>query len=298
MHAGARLNTQGADMTSGPDFLCIGMGKSGTGWLYDQCLHHPDFWMPPIKELHYLDREQPRMITAEALLGRLLDRHEEEGGGPWSGDDKKELKFLKEAIEARRKHMDLEFYASMFRFKDERRSGDISPSYCSMPEDLIAQVLGRFPKIKVILMMRDPVARAWSHFAMKNRGKKVATDKLRDPEKFMRVFEGSKAFRKGSPATITQKWLRHVPPGQYRYYFFDDLQSDPEGLRCDILQFLGADPGKGDLDPGHNRKADKPKIDITPEIEAVLAEKFSGELRACAAIFGGHAAQWARKYGA
>lgn len=292
-----RLMKQEQDVAVGPDFLCIGMGKSGTGWLYDQCSHHPEFWMPPIKEMHYLDREQPRMITAEALLGRLIARHKEEGGGSWKVQDFKELKFLREAVAARRKRMDLEFYASLFRFKNDRFSGDISPSYCTMPEDLIGQVMARFPDIKVILMMRDPVARAWSHFAMKNRGKKVDTDKLRDPQKFMRLFEGSKAARKGSPASITLKWLRHVPPKQYRTFFFDDLQNDAGRLRTDILTFLGADPALGDLDPGHNRKADKPKIDITPEIEAVLAEQFAEELRACAAIFGGPAVDWARKYG-
>jgi Sulfotransferase family len=284
------------DQAVGPDFLCIGMGKAGTGWLYDQCSHHPEFWMPPVKELHYLDRDQPRMIAAQPLLDRHIARHKKEGG-VWKTQDFQEVKFLREVVAMRKKRMDIEFYASMFRFKGERFSGDISPSYCSMPEDLIAKTLERFPKVKVILMMRDPVARAWSHFAMKNRGKKVDTDKLRDPKKFMRLFEGSKATRKGSPAAITRKWLRHVPPSQYRHYFFDDLQSEPEKLRAEILTFLGADPDWGDLDPGHNRKADKPKIDITPEIEEVLAENFAEELRACAAIFGGHAAEWARKYG-
>src|SRR3954454_22181194 len=41
---------------SGPDFLCIGAQKAGTGWLYEQLRSHPDFWMPPMKELHYFDR--------------------------------------------------------------------------------------------------------------------------------------------------------------------------------------------------------------------------------------------------
>jgi Sulfotransferase family len=296
MHGRAMKQEQ--DVAAGPDFLCIGMGKSGTGWLYDQCSHHPEFWMPPIKEMHYLDREQPRMITAQTLLDNLVTRHKRDGGGTWKVQDYKELKFLREAIAARRKRMSLEFYAAMFRFKTGRVSGDISPSYCTMPEDLIAQVMERFPDIKVILMMRDPVARAWSHFAMKARGKKVDTEKLRDPKQFTRLFEGSKAARKGSPASITLKWLRHVPPKQYRHFFFDDLQSDAARLRHDILGFLGADPALGDLDPGHNRKADKPKIDITPEIEAVLAEQFAEELRACAAIFGGHAIGWAKKHGA
>src|SRR5215471_4218872 len=38
-----------------PDFLCVGAQKAGTSWLYQQLEPHPDFWMPPLKELHYLD---------------------------------------------------------------------------------------------------------------------------------------------------------------------------------------------------------------------------------------------------
>lgn len=64
------FKTQDGIAAEGPDFLCIGMGKAGTGWLYDQCAHHPDFWMPPIKEIHYLDREQPNLRAARRSLRR------------------------------------------------------------------------------------------------------------------------------------------------------------------------------------------------------------------------------------
>jgi hypothetical protein len=40
---------------AGPDFLCVGVHKGGTTWLYQQLDSHPDFWMPPLKELHYFD---------------------------------------------------------------------------------------------------------------------------------------------------------------------------------------------------------------------------------------------------
>jgi hypothetical protein len=43
-------------MQDGPDFICVGAQKAGTQWLYDQLAWHPAFWMPPVKELHYLDR--------------------------------------------------------------------------------------------------------------------------------------------------------------------------------------------------------------------------------------------------
>src|SRR5207245_8007632 len=44
------------DGDAGPDFLCVGAHKGGTTWLYQQLDSHPDFWMPPVKELHYLDQ--------------------------------------------------------------------------------------------------------------------------------------------------------------------------------------------------------------------------------------------------
>lgn len=37
----------------GPDFICIGMEKAGTGWLYDQVDHAEGAWMSPIKELNH-----------------------------------------------------------------------------------------------------------------------------------------------------------------------------------------------------------------------------------------------------
>jgi hypothetical protein len=33
--------------------------RAGTGWLYDQLKHHPDFWLPPVKELDYLNHSKP-----------------------------------------------------------------------------------------------------------------------------------------------------------------------------------------------------------------------------------------------
>src|SRR5215471_17299234 len=54
-----RRGTRGnrsATGNAGPDFLCVGAHKAGTTWLYRQLDSHPDFWMPPVKELHYFDQ--------------------------------------------------------------------------------------------------------------------------------------------------------------------------------------------------------------------------------------------------
>ena len=47
---------------AGPDFICIGAQKAGTTWLYWQLAAHPDFWMPPRKEIHYFNERGNRPI--------------------------------------------------------------------------------------------------------------------------------------------------------------------------------------------------------------------------------------------
>src|SRR5215218_4596058 len=61
----------------GPDFLCVGLQKAGTAWLYDQLELHPDFWMPPLKELHYF-KEKSRARRSRDLI----DNHVADLGGP------------------------------------------------------------------------------------------------------------------------------------------------------------------------------------------------------------------------
>ena len=39
-------------------------------------------------------------------------------------------------------------------------------------------------------------------------------------------------------------------------------------------------------------------MDLSDEGRAALAESVRDELRACARVFGGHAVEWARRYGA
>lgn len=281
----------------GPDFLCIGMGKSGTTWIFDQCQHHPDFWMPPIKELHYLDSEFPRK-TSNALLRRARK------GSPTSRDkagrrapQSRDLEFLKEMREFKGKPMNLERYSEMFRFKGDQITGDVTPSYCTLPEDLIARVMAKFPKVKVIFMIRDPVSRAWSHLLMKHRGGTVEAAGLQEPDKFRVVLQASKITKIGSAAELERKWLRHVPPSQYRHYFFDDLTVDSNAVSIDLLTFLGADPARNPVETTHNRKANKLKLPMSNEVRDILVQQFKGELADCARYFGGHALGWAAKYG-
>src|SRR5437667_372467 len=59
---------------SRPDFLCVGAQKGGTTWLYQQLDSHPDFWMPPIMEVHYRQIEPFEVTDIDDVNRNLLRR--------------------------------------------------------------------------------------------------------------------------------------------------------------------------------------------------------------------------------
>lgn len=286
----------------GPDFLCVGLQKAGTGWAFDQLQYHPDFWMPPLKEIRYLDRDQPKLTRARKVLERvrkMQKRNRPVRPHRRAGDDR-DIEFLTEAAAMSGKPLDLEAYASLFRFKGELITGDVTPDYSGLKDEIIAQIGKRFPDIKVFLLVRDPVSRLWSQICMADRRDRFDRALLKDHAKFREYLENNAAFQKlGFPARIADRWDRNAPHVRFRHFFFDDIVAKPDEVRREIMLFLGADPAKssGQIQADHNRKAAASKLEITDELRAVIADFFRDEIRASAARFGGHANGWAALYG-
>ena len=38
-----------------PDFLCIGVARAATTWIFDRLSQHPDVFLPKGKEVHFFD---------------------------------------------------------------------------------------------------------------------------------------------------------------------------------------------------------------------------------------------------
>jgi hypothetical protein len=266
-----------------PDFLCIGAQKGGTSWLYQQLAAHPDFWMPPIKELHYFDKlsrvkERPAHRQRDARDARFLER----------------LQKLSE-----HSYIDLEQYAQLFAPKGSRLSGDISPTYSMLNDEVIERIVHYLPDAKVIFLARDPVERAWSQLSMGVRREMIQPFDASDPDEVIRNLLNPGVLALSYPSKIVARWKRYVRPDLFRVYFFDDLEKDPAGLRRTILQFLGSDPEKpsGRLRPEHNKDAGIKKLRLTDKVCARVAQFFKEELQACAAELNGPAKSWPARYG-
>ncbi len=163
------------DRNARPDFLCVGAQKGGTSWLFQQLNSHPDFWMPPLKEVNYFDAMTRSRHPDRAARSHLRLR------------DDRDRRFLK-AMESlcSQHHIDLDRYAQLFAAKGPLLSGDISPAYCIVPEEIIAQIAKRFPELKVVFIARDPVERAWSDLSMAIRTGGMRTFDATDSEEVLR----------------------------------------------------------------------------------------------------------------
>ena len=266
-----------------PDFLCVGAQKGGTSWLYRQLEPHPDFWMPPVKELHYFD-ELSRIPSVASTRTR----------------DDRDCRFLERVKRlSALSHIDLQDYAKLFESKGSLLSGDITPAYSMLSDEVIERIVDRFPNLKVIFLARDPVDRAWSQLSMGVRLRNISPFDATNADDVIRNLLNPGVLLRSHPSKIVARWRRYVPPDFFRIYFFDDLEKNPAELRRSILLFLGADPDKpsGRLKAEDNQDTKRDKLRLSDKVRSRVAQFFEQELKACATELGGPAKQWPARYG-
>lgn len=126
-----------------PDFLLVGAAKSGTSSLYSYLSQHPAIFLPDVKEPNYFAyKESSLQVT-----------------GPKSGDLLVRL-LLKKTVTSKADYDNLFSEAS-----DGQVTGDCSPRY--LYYDHSAEfIYEESPNARIIVVLRDPVARAYSHYLM------------------------------------------------------------------------------------------------------------------------------------
>jgi len=290
-------------VADGPDFLCIGLQKAATGWLYDQLQFHPGFWMPPVKELHYLDRSFPNKRIQKAIGNALSDLAATSAARlarDWRPLDERDRDFFELARAHIGKPLDLNRYAALFRSKGILIAGDITPAYCGLDEREIDAVVARFPLVKAVILLRDPVHKD----DLANRNELPRQQGLRGGAQQARLLQGVLLRRclYGPFPRDPHRSALEGPAGggPVAFFFFDDVVARPEAVRRDIVRFLGADadnPGTR-FDAAFNRKASKLKPELSPEVLKFLVDYFADELERSVRMFGGHAEQWLARYSA
>ena len=136
-------------------------------------------------------------------------------------------------------HKGIDWYANHFTSSTSKVKGDMTPDYSGLPVERIALVKKYMPKVKIILLLRHPVDRAWSHAVMDLatlRGRSV--DDVTH-EEFMEHFNSSESRDKGSYPKIIKNWSKYFSKKQLFVEHFSKIKNAPEQLLNDIFTFVG-----------------------------------------------------------
>jgi len=283
-----------------PDFLCVGAQKGGTTWFFDQLEHHPDFWMPPIKELHYFNSRyrihNAERLYKEAKTGlRRLNRNLSK----WNKRplERADVIWLETFIKQDGGPADFDRYRQLFSPKGHRLSGDVTPNYALLPEETVSAICNELPEAKIIYFARDPIDRIWSQYCM-------VVDMLKwdapaEFETFLTFAEKYEGMEHSRAVANAARWKEHAGTSRFSLFLFDDIQSDADDVRRRAIAFIGGDPARksGTLGGQFNRKSNNPKFPMPDDVRRYLIDTLGSDVKEAAREFRGAAEAWPARYG-
>ncbi len=125
-------------------------------------------------------------------------------------------------------------------FSKEKWSGDMSPAYRDLSEKSIKKVKKINPKTKIIIGLREPIDREWSHTKMevlKLEGKKSILELA--PKELNDRLQDESFFERSNYVDFIDRWRKYFADEQILIYYYDELKENPQKLYDKICDFLG-----------------------------------------------------------
>ncbi|MEM7590561.1 MAG: sulfotransferase [Cyanobacteria bacterium P01_A01_bin.83] len=203
-----------------PNFLIIGAAKSGTTTLYHYLKQHPQVYMNPVKETNFF-----------AFEGKKID---------FTG-----LK-VTDSIKSYQKEIitNLDLYKKQFDgVNQEIAIGESCPSYLYIPQ-AAENIKYYTPQAKLIIILRDPVERAYSNFLHHMRERieyyddfleAVAAESCRLKNNW---WWGYHYVQVSLYYEQVKRYFDLFDRNQVRVYLFQQFKNKQELLFSDICQFL------------------------------------------------------------
>jgi len=249
-----------------PGFVVIGAQRSGTTSFFAFLSGHPGIAPPFRKEIHFFDREE------------MYARGER-------------------------------FYRSFFPSPERiRRRGAVTtaeatPDYLFHPlaPERVAAML---PDARFVVLLRDPVVRAWSHHALHaTRGREplpfeeaidAEEERLGGEEERILADPAHPAARylrlsylgRGDYAPQLERWFARIPRERFLVLVSEEFFADPAGALRSTEVFLGLPRWDGQPALEHRHAIGGGAAEMAPETRARLREHFAPRIRRTEELLG------------
>ncbi|MCB0395439.1 MAG: sulfotransferase [Flavobacteriales bacterium] len=238
------------DIKKGPDFICIGAMKAGTTWLYEQLKQHPEVWLPPVKQINYFDEKEEGL--SDHWYSKIFSRKEKYRRLRWRFKNRLYLSYKS----GNWKHLrwDVRYflgkrndawYRKLFLPEGNRISGDVTPDYSALSEETVNSIAKAYPHVKILLILRNPAERLWSHLRMV-LGDVELQENTSNIDVWKRAIERASAF--GNYHDIIERWSKAFGKDRFHIYYYDDLALQPDVLLNRICADLNIAPMPKDID--------------------------------------------------
>lgn len=249
-----------------PDFLCIGAQKAGTTWLYSMLKQNKSVFLPPIKEIHFLDSiyvdGHDKWIEASfAKRSKTLSLK------PGYFKYFKRLRALDRTTDA--------WYAAVFEHPkaEGRITGEITPAYSILPTEGIERARAINPDMKLIFIIRDPVDRALSQLRMVAGRRKWAAGVGEEVLGQKKLMQG--ILQRSAYSQNIARWEAVFPAAQILYQPYKRIRPEPEAVMREVETFIGADAGTY-TGLGSDVHKSAPAV-IAPGVVEALTKKLANE---------------------
>ena len=224
-----------------PDFLIIGAAKAGTTSLFRYLGQHPDVFISPVKEPNFFAYAGQEVNFQGPKANQLINK--------WSVTTLQAYQALFEPAEA------------------AEVTGEASFTSLYVP-DALPRIQHLIPEVKLIVLLRDPVERAYSNFKMNVQACLEPCDDFAQAldEETARIRAGwgpAWHYRQlGFYHAQLARCHKLFPADQIRVYLLDDLATNARSVVQEVFDFIGVDSAfEPDVSKRHNR-SEIPKSDL------------------------------------
>lgn len=209
--------------TSPTYFFVVGAAKAGTTSLYDLLKAHPEVFVPAVKEPHFY---------ADVASENKADYKKPEPGKTYH------TKVIRNRVD----------YESLFKDATKAKAiGDFSPSYL-WDENAAKRIYEDHPNAKIVVVLRDPIERAYSHYLMDVRDG-LQTEQnfykaLRNDAKTTPKIWGGKSHLYAELGMYGKQLQRYscFPSNQLQIFVFESFFSNLSEKANTLCEFLDINP--------------------------------------------------------
>jgi hypothetical protein len=221
-----------------PNFFVIGAAKCGTTTLYNFLEQHDEVYMSPIKEPHFFcsdirienfSDEYKRYVASRGLnINEYVETDLQKKHWEWYVDD-------------------FNTYLKLFKnVNQEKAIGEISNGYL-FSTVAAHEIKNKYPDAKIIMILRNPVSRAYSHYLANLRDGRTTLSFREEVE------HDNKKSRKGWCISHNyvemglyydqvKRFLDMFPKNQVLIFLNEELKSNPQNVGERIFEFIGVNP--------------------------------------------------------